>query len=605
MPKYTGGEIIAKYLIKEGVKYVLGIPGHGCLAFVDALFQNKDKITLIQPKQEMSGVHMSIGYFRITSKPLCMFTSIGPGAINTAIGLADAFVDSFPVLCITGNTHTHMRGKGVLQEIERNRDSNMPRILEPVVKRSWQVTDVKQLPTVMQRAFNQMMTGRMGPTVIDLPMDVQADAIEVIIPDPLERRASGKILGALEQIKKVVELLKKAKRPVLLLGGGVVTAEAYAEVKEVAEKLGAAVVVTMMGKDAFPNDHELFAWSTGSKGTTIGLKMTSTADVLLSIGCRFADETASSYRDGVSFSIPPTKLIQIDIDPHEIGKNYPVAVGVVGDAKACLRQIIEEFGDYTRNYEKTDYFKEIQEEKKKWFEFLDEHRDDSKIPVMISTVLREIRKFFDRDAIIVTSSGNVQAQMIQELEFYEPKTCITAGGFSTMGYSVPAAIGAKLGLIDIGKPNCQVVALVGDGDLMMTISELSVAVQLGLTNIFFIVLNNHGWIAIKDLQQAAFGENRGYGTSFYDKNGNTYSPDFSKIAEGFGCYSEKISKKEEIIPALERASKSNKPVVIEILVNRDYPHSGSPACGWWDVPVPHYLTERRIKYEEEIKEEKL
>ena len=605
MPKYTGGEIIAKYLIKEGVKYVLGIPGHGCLAFVDALYKNKDKITLIQPKQEMSGVHMSIGYYRITGKPLCVFTSIGPGAINTAIGLADAFVDSFPVLCINGNTHTHMRGKGVLQEIERNRDSNMPRILEPIVKRSWQVNDVKQLPTVMQRAFNQMMTGRMGPTVIDLPMDVQADAIDVEIPDPLERRASGKVLGAPEQIKKVVELLKKAKRPVLLLGGGVVTADAYDEVKEVAEKLGAAVVVTMMGKDAFPNDHELFAWSTGSKGTTVGLKMTSTADVLLSIGCRFADETASSYRDGVSFSIPPTKLIQIDIDPHEIGKNYPVAVGVVGDAKACLRQIIEEFGDYARNYEKTDYFKEIQKEKKKWFEFLDEHRDDSKVPVMISTVLREIRKFFDRDAIIVTSSGNVQAQMIQELEFYEPKTCITAGGFSTMGYSVPATIGAKLGSIDIGKPNRQVVALVGDGDLMMTISELSVAVQLGLTNIFFIVLNNHGWIAIKDLQQAAFGENRGYGTSFYDKSGNTYSPDFAKIAEGFGCYSEKISKKEEIIPALERATKSNKPVVIEILVNRSFPFSGSLTAGFWDVPIPDYLTERRMKYEEEIKGEKL
>jgi len=605
MPKYTGGEIIAKYLIKEGVKYVLGIPGHGCLAFVDALFQNKNKITLIQPKQEMSGVHMSIGYFRVTSQPLCVFTSIGPGAINTAIGLADAFVDSFPVLCITGNTHTHMRGKGVLQEIERNRDSNMPRILEPIVKRSWQVNDVKQLPTVMQRAFNQMMTGRMGPTVIDLPMDVQADAIDVEIPEPLERRASGKVLGAPEQIKKVVELLKKAKRPVLLLGGGAVTAEAYDEVKELAEKLSAAVVVTMMGKDAFPNDHELFAWSTGSKGTTVGLKMTSTADVLLSIGCRFADETASSYRDGVSFSIPPTKLIQIDIDPHEIGKNYPVAVGVVGDAKACLQQILEELSDYTIDYKGTNYFKEIQKEKKKWFEFLDEHRDDSKVPVMISTVLREIRKFFDRDAIIVTSSGNVQAQMIQELEFYEPKTCITAGGFSTMGYSVPAAIGAKLGSIDIGKPNRQVVALVGDGDLMMTISELSVAVQLGLTNIFFIVLNNHGWIAIKDLQQAAFGENRGYGTSFYDKSGNTYSPDFAKIAEGFGCYSEKISKKEEIIPALERATKSNKPVVIEILVNRNFPFTGSPACGWWDVPIPNYLTERRMKYEEEIKGEKL
>jgi acetolactate synthase-1/2/3 large subunit len=415
----------------------------------------------------------------------------------------------------------------------------------------------------------------------------------------------GRVRGDPTIIKRASTLLKKANRPVLILGGGIVTSEAFNEVKKLAEKVGAGVVSTMMAKDAFPNDHPLFCWATGSKGTTVGLKMTSTSDVLLAVGCRFTDETASSYKDGISFSIPPTKLIQIDIDPHEIGKNYPVAVGIVGDAKACLQQILEELSDYTIDYKGTNYFKEMQEEKKKWFNSLDEFREDSKVPVMISTVLREIRKFFDRDAIIVTSSGNVQAQMIQELEFYEPKTCITAGGFSTMGYSVPAAIGAKLGSIDIGKPNRQVVALVGDGDLMMTISELSVAVQLGLNNIFFIVLNNHGWIAIKDLQQAAFGEDRGYGTAFEDKEGNSYSPDYAKIAESFGCYSEKISKKEEIIPALERATKSNKPVVIEILVNRSFPFSGSLTAGFWDVPPPYYLTERRMKYEEEIKEEKL
>jgi len=605
MPKYTGGEIISKYLIKEGVKYIIGIPGHGNLALVDAIFKDKDKFTFIQPKQEMAGVHLAVGYYRVTGKPLPVITSIGPGAINTAIGLADAYVDSMPVLVITGDTHVHMRGKGVLQEIERSRDSDMPRILEPISKRTWQVSTVHQLPTIMQRAFNQMMTGRRGPVHIDLPMDIQAEAIDVEIPEPLERRATGKSLGDPKFIKEAAELLMGAKRPVLFLGGGLVTAEAFYEIKILAEKLGSAVVSTMMAKDAFPNDHPLFCWAAGSKGTTIGLKMTSEADVILAIGCRFADETASSYKEGVSFSIPPSKLIQIDIDPHEIGKNYPVSVGIIGDAKACLQQIIEELGDYSVDYKNSEYFKEMQEEKKKWFEFLAENTDDSKVPVMISTVLSEIRQFFERDAVIITSSGNVQAQMIQELEFYEPKTCLTAGGFSTMGYSVPAAIGAKLGSIDIGKPERQIVALVGDGDFMMTISELSVAVQLGLSNIFFIVLNNHGWIAIKDLQQAAFGEDRGYGTSFEDKNGNTYSPEFAKIGDAFGCYAEKISKKEEIIPALERAKNSGKPSVIEIEVQREFPYTGSPAVGWWDVPIPEYLTERRKKYEEEIKGEKL
>jgi len=607
MPKYTGSEIIVKYLIKEGVKYVFGIPGHGCLPLTDALFKDRDKIQLIQPKQEMSGVHCAVGYYRITGKPLMVFTSIGPGAINTAIGLADAFVDSMPVLCITGDTHIHMKGKGVLQEIERTRDSDMPRILEPIVKRSWQVTSISQLPTIMQRAFNLMMTGRRGPVHIDLPMDVQAEAIETEIPEPLDRRASGKVLGDPELIKQAAELLKEAKRPVLLLGGGVVTANAYEEVINLAVTIGAAVVVTMMAKDAFPNNHPLFCWSAGSKGTTIGLNMTSKADVIVAVGCRFADETSSSYKDGVSFSIPPTKLIHIDLDPHEIGKNYPVAVGIIGDAKACLNQILVELRNqgYYKDYRETDFFKEIQEEQKSWQEFLNYQKFDIKEPVMISTVLQEIRNFFENDAVIVTSSGNVQAQMIQELEFYEPRTCITAGGFSTMGYSVPAAIGAKLGSIDIGKPDRQVAAVIGDGDFMMTISELSMAVQLGLDNIFFIVLNNHGWIAIKDLQQAAFGEDRGYGTSFEDKSGNTYTPDFAKIGEAFGCYAEKISKKEEIISALERAAKSGKPAVIEIEVQRKFPFTGSPAMGWWDVPIPEYLSERRKKYEEEIKGEKL
>jgi acetolactate synthase-1/2/3 large subunit len=607
MPLYTGSEIIAKYLIKEKIPYVVGIPGHGCLALVDAFYKNRDKLKLIQPKQEMAGVHLAVGYYRITDQPLCVFTSIGPGAINTAIGLADAYVDSMPVLVITGDTHVHMRGKGVLQEIERNRDSNMPRILEPIVKRSWQVSSVEQLPTIMQRSFNQMLTGRRGPVHIDLPMDVQAEAIEVEIPDPLSRRPTGRVKGDMRDIKKATELLKIAERPVLFLGGGVVTSEAFQEIKELAERIGAAVVTTMMAKDAFPNDHPLFAWASGSKGTSVGLKMTNGADVILAVGCRFADETASSYKAGVSFSIPPTKLIHIDLDPNEIGKNYPVEVGIVGDAKACLRQILEELesSDFQKNYQDSKYFREIQEEKEKWFKFLSEHTDDEKDPVMISTVLQEVRKYLERDAVVVTSSGNVQAQMLQEFEFYEPKTCITAGGFSTMGYSVPAAIGAKLGSTDIGKPKRQVVALVGDGDFMMTISELSIAAQLGLENLFFIVINNHGWIAIKDLQQTAFGEDRGYGTAFEDEKGNTYSPDFTKIGEAFGCYSERISKKDEIIPALKRAANSGKPAVIEIKVQRQYPFTGSPAVGWWDVPIPEYLKERREVYEKEKKGEKL
>jgi len=598
--RLTGSEIIVKYLLKRNIPYVFGIPGHGCLGLTDALSQYPE-IKVIQMRQEMSGVHMADAYYRVTGKPLVVFTSIGPGAINTAIGLASAYVDSIPVLVITGDTHVHMRGKGVLQEIERTRDSDFPRVLEPIVKRSWQVSRVEQLPGIMQRAFNVMLTGRRGPVHIDLPMDVQCDSIEVEVPEAADQKLSKRIRGDPQKIGEAIELILTAKRPVILVGGGVMASEAFEELKEFAELIGAAVITTMMGKSAFPEDHPLYAWHTGSKGTTCGLKLSSTADVLVAIGCRFADETTSSYKHGVSFAIPPTKLIHIDIDPTEIGKNYPIEVGIAGDAKAVLRDLIEGLKQraFKKNYEKTAYFKEMQNLKREWLQSIQDFKDDRKVPVMISTVLQEARKALARDAIIITSSGNIQAQMLQEFPFYEPKTCITAGGFSTMGYTLPATIGAKL-----AAPGRQVVGMVGDGDFMMTMQELATAVQNNIP-ILILLINNQGWLAIKDLQMAAYGEDRAYATEFLDTKGDVYSPDFKGIAEGFGCYAEKVSKCEEIQPSIQRAFDSEKPAVIEILVNRDYPYSGSPAHGWWDVPIPSYLEEKRKKYEAEIKEERL
>ncbi|MHA1831197.1 MAG: thiamine pyrophosphate-binding protein [Candidatus Helarchaeota archaeon] len=600
--KKTGGEIVIDYLINEGIKYVFGIPGHGCLGLVDAFIGREDKIKFVQIKQEMAGVHMADGYYRVSGVPCAVFTSIGPGALNTIVGLASAYVDSVPVLVITGDTHVHMRGVGVLQEIERRRDSGLYRAIEPVVKRTFDVSDIVQLPRIMHRAFNLMMTGRRGPVHINLPMDVQSDWIDIgEISGTNKYKATGNLYGDPGQIKKAIELLVNARRPVILAGGGVVQAGAFEELVEISELIGAPVVTTMMGKSAFPEDHELYGWHTGSKGTTIGLKLTSTADVMLALGVRFADETASSYRDGISFSVPPTKIIHVDIDPYEIGKNYQISVGIVGDIRPVLGQMIEEIKmrNYNKNYRNTEYFKEVQDLRIKWHKFLEEWRDYKKSPVMISVVIKELREFFDRDTIFITSSGNIQAQIMQELEVYKPKTHITAGGFSTMGFTLPASIGVKLAV-----PERTVVGLAGDGDFLMSIQELSTAVQLELP-VIEIVINNLGWIAIKDLQMAAFGEDRAIGTDFYTVHNELYSPDFKKIAEGFGCYSERVSEASEIKPALRRAVGSGRPAVIEIRVNREYPYSGSPAHGWWDVPVPKYLKERRAKYEEEKIEEKI
>ncbi len=601
----TGSEVIVEYLVKEGVPYVFGIPGHGCLGLTDALRKNKDKIQVIQPKQEMSGVHMAVGYYRVTGQPLAVFTSIGPGAINTAIGLADAYVDSMPVLVITGDTHVHMRGVGVLQEIERDKDSSMPRILEPLVKRSFELASANQVPKVMQRAFNNMLSGRRGPVHIDLPMDVQCDFVDGYVPEPEKRRTISRPGGDVVHLNLAAELFMSAKRPLIWIGGGVVTSGAFEEIKELAEFAGAPVLTSMMAKDAFPNDHPLYGWATGSKGTKIGLKLSSSADVVLAVGTRFADESTCSYRKGVAWNFGPGEdesiLIHIDIDPNEIGKNFPTDVGITGDAKAILSDLLvllkENFEPV--NYLETEYFQELHQLKEEWAQFLKDWRIPQLEPVMISVVLQEVREFLDREAIVVTSSGNVQAQMIQEFEFYEPYTSITAGGFSTMGYTLPAAIGAKL-----GKPEKQVIGLVGDGDFMMTMQELHTAKQLNV-NVVIVVLNNAGWIAITDLQRAAFGKDKGFATEFTDHEGKTYSPNFTDIAKGFGCWSTRISKTKEIKPALQMAFKQEGPAVVEIMVNRNPKYTGSPAWGWWDVPIPAYMTKKREKYLEQIKGEDL
>lgn len=598
--RLTGGEIVAEFLIRQKTPYVIGIPGHGCLGLADAFLDRKDKIGVLQAKQEMSAVHMADGYYRVTGKPLAVFTSIGPGAINTAIGAATAYVDSTSVMIITGSAHTHMRGHGLLQEIERAQDANFSRVLEPVVKRCWRVDTVGQLPGVLARAYNQMMTGRRGPVLIDLPMDVQCAALDVQFSAQEERMPSGEVKGDVAQIEKAAKLLAGAKRPVILAGGGIHSSGAYKELIAVAESLGAAVVTTMQGKSAFPEDHPLYAWHTGSKGTSVGLKMTSSADVILAVGCRFADETSSSYKHGSSFSIPSTKLIHIDIDPTEIGKNYPVEVGIVSDAKAALRDIAAILKKRAaKNYQKTAYFKELTKERDKWLAHVSRLQNAKNDPPVISRALKEIRENTARNAYIVHSSGNSQAQILQEFPFYEPMTCVTTGGFSTMGFALPAALGVKLAY-----PKRQVVTVVGDGDFMMTMQELSTAVELGL-NVVTVVLNNAGWIAIKDLQQAAYGEDRVIATDFLTPDGQPHYVDFATVASAFGCYSEQVTKAEEIGPALQRCLKAGKPALLEVRVWREYPKSGSPAMGWWDVPIPEYLKPRRAKYEKEVKGERL
>lgn len=595
--RLTGGEIIAEYLIKEKVPYVLGIPGHGCLGLFDAFKGREDKIKVLQVRHEQSAVHLADGYYRVTGQPLAVYTSIGPGATNTVIGAATAYVDSTAVLIVTGDTHTYMFGKGVLQEIERRHNSDFPNILAPVVKRFWQVMDVKTLPGIMHRAFNQMMSARRGPVHIAMPMDVQSDSAEVEMPEPQARKPTGTLPGDQAQIDAGVELLKEAKRPVILAGGGVLTADASAELLALAEKLDAPVLTTLQGKSAFPEDHSLAGWLAGAKGTVLGNELSKNADVLLAVGCRFADETTSSYRHKATFAIPPTQLIHVDIDENEIGKNYPCKIGIVGDAKSVLAAMVATADKGVK--ERKRYRREIDRLRERWLKEMEEFRESDRVPMTISRLLKETREFLDRDAIVVTAAGNIQAQILQEFPFYEPKTLVTTGGFSTMGFTLPASIGAKL-----AKPDKQVIGMLGDGDFMMTMQELATAVQYNIP-VVTMVVNNYGWLSIRDLQIAAYGEDRTIAVDFVKPDGELYSPDFKTIAGAFGCQAQKIERPEEVKPALEEAFAHAGPAVIEVMVNREFPYSGGLVTGWWDVPVPTYLAKKRSEYEKARAEERL
>ncbi|MFN8375887.1 MAG: thiamine pyrophosphate-binding protein [Anaerolineae bacterium] len=496
----TGSELLVEMLIREGIEYAIGIPGHGNLPLMDALRRRRDKIKVIMPRHEQSAVHMADGYYRATGKPLVVYTSIGAGATNTVIGLATAYVDSIPMLLLIGETHTYMRGVGVLQEVERQRWSDLYRVMEPVVKRSWHIDHARQLPRAVSQAFNAMHTGRPGPTMITLPMDVQAQSVDDdLVVDSRLYRSHERPAGHPSAIENAADLLVNASRPVIVCGGGVILSGAEQELKTLAEHLGCAVVSTMQGKSAFPEDHPLYAWHMGTNATSCGNHMTRTADVLVAVGVRFADKATCSYKPGEAFSIPPSKLIHIDIDPAEIGKNYPVAVGIVADAKAALEALLTvvQQRKEARNWRDSAYTREIAAKVSEWKASYRPQSDADDTPPTMGRVLRDLRTALPQDTVVLTSSGNIQAQAFQEMAFTKSRTYLSAGGFSTMGWAYPAALGAKLAL-----DSTPVVALVGDGDFLMTVQELATAAQYNISAVA-VIFNNQGWQAIRDLQQIA------------------------------------------------------------------------------------------------------
>jgi len=596
--KLTGGQIVARALKEYGIEYVAGIPGHGIWSLFDAFLEQGSEIPFIQVMHEQSAVHLADGYYRASGKPMACSTSIGPGATNTIIGLATCYTDSIPAFYVSGGPATHMKGHGVMQEIERQQENAFPRITEQVTKRAYKVGRVDELPFIMHRAFNTMLSGRPGPVHVEVPMDLQTEAAEVSI-HPLETRmAVGVAYPDPVAVERAAALLLSAERPVIVAGGGAITANASAALTRLAELVGAAVSSTWNGKGAISEDHELSIGAVGQTGTACGNQITASADVVMSVGCRFTDWSASSYRKGTSFSIPPGKLIHIDLDHHEIGKNYPTEVGIVADARATLEAIIAAISpEQSRKAinRRESFFADIRRKKAEWEEMLAARRDSTETPFTSQRPLGVLRQVLDRNGIVLAGSGNTQGAVKQTFPVYEPRTHITSGSFSPMGWAVPAALGAKLAC-----PAQQVVAVIGDGDFMMSLPEMATAVMNDIP-VVFMVQNNSGYMSIRGGQRKFMGRHVASEFNFHKGNGEPYSAKLSEVARNFGLNAWKVDEDAQLKPALEAALKSGGPALVEVTTSRDA--AGPFVTGWWDFPSPAYYTKEQELYAEGRRDE--
>ena len=394
-------------------------------------------------------------------------------------------------------------------------------------------------------------------------------------------------------MEKAAALLLNAERPVIVAGGGAIGANASAALTRLAEKVGAAVSTTWNGKGAISEDHQLSIGAVGQTGTACGNAITASADVVMSVGCRFTDWSASSYRKGASFSIPPGKLIHIDLDHHEIGKNYPTEVGIVADARVTLEAILASVSDQQAARtagRREKFFADIQAAKAAWEAMLAPRRDSHEVPFTSQRPLGALRKVMDRDGIILAGSGNTQGAVKQTFEVYEPRTHLTSGSFSPMGWAVPAALGAKL-----AQPDRQVVAVLGDGDFMMSLPEMGTAVMNDIPAVF-LVHNNRGYMSIRGGQRKFTGRHVASEFNYHKGNGEPYTANIAEVAKNFGMQSWKVEDSAELEKTLKAALDCGAPALVEVTTARDA--AGPFVTGWWDFPSPAYYEKEQASYAE-------
>ncbi|HEY5065819.1 MAG TPA: thiamine pyrophosphate-binding protein [Xanthobacteraceae bacterium] len=583
MPRMKGAELITEYLIASDIPYVFGICGHGNVGMLDPLYAARDRITLISPRHEQVAAHMADAYFRVRHKPVATLTSCGPGSCNIIMPLACALTDSSALLAITANVPTQQFNRSPFQEINRHFQADFVNIVRPVVKRSFQPTRVDMLPLALRQATTAMLSGRPGPVNVDVPFNVFQEEDDVEVPPPAPPLNAQRGGASPEQVSRALDLILAARRPVLFIGHGVTLSEAGRELTEFAKKLGIPVISSPNGMGCLDMTDPLSLGFIGRNGAFPANEAGRRADLVLAIGARFDDRSASSWLPGFSWNFPHTKLIHVDVDPDEIGRNYPPDVGILADARTFLGQLLTELDRRAQPQagegREGEWLSDIAEWRAEWEKFIRPNFELHTTPLRPERVVADCQAVLPEDAIICCDVGVSHNWYMQFWNARKPQTMLNSWGFSGMGFGASGALGAKL-----AAPDRPVVAITGDGCFTMVPHVLCTAVEYNIP-VVWVIWNNFGWVSIRDIQLGLFG-GREHGTMFHQgDNKKPYNPDFAAWARAAGVDALTVTRSEDFRGALEHAVKANKPYLLDVHVDAEV---RPPSTGAWQLPPTPY-----------------
>ena len=576
-----GAQVIVDYLIRENVPYAFGLCGHGNIGFIDALYERSSDIKTISVHHETVAGFMADVYYRVSGQPTATFTSCGPGSANLPIALGNAFLDSVPFLAVTGNIPTSQFNRGAFQELYRHYQADFPSTVRAYCKRVFQPTRGEMVPLAVRQAWKTMVTGRPGPVVLDVPFDVFREAAAEETPKPEEWSAniSCRCGADPEGVTKAVDMLLAAERPVILIGQGVKYGGAAADLKALAEKLDMPVAWSASGTGGIDSSHRLALGLVARNGPYQANHAARQADVLLALGVRFDDRTSSSWLPGYSFTIPPTRLIHVDIDPDEIGRNYPVALGLMADVRTFLRQILGEL-DARKDISakaaaRAKWLDSIAGYRKEWEAFVAPGFVDDGTPINPQRAACEIDAALPDDGILVSDIGVHHNWLIAFCKPKRPDSLIGSMGFGPMGFGVAGALGAKL-----AAPDRPCVSVCGDGAFFMHASVLGTAVEYKIP-VVWVVWNNYAYASIRGLQRG-YLDGRELATDFkHPDTGAPYNPDFAAMARSAGIDGVRVDRAADLGDAVRVGIATGRPYLIDAHISADRNPGGA---GVWELP---------------------